>query len=132
MKIEFEVYDQPVAWKRPKHFYNPKTKQGWSYKHPSKKMKPWEDLVKAVAQKHRPLVGLLEGPLLMDLSFRLLRGKSVKREWPTTVPDWDNLGKGISDNLQGIIYRNDSQIVVFRMRKIYSTTPGVKVLIEEM
>jgi len=125
MKIEFEVYGQPIAKGRPRV-----TKRGITYT--PQKTKSWEEYVRLVAQNHIPKGGLLEGPLLMDLSFMLLKGKSVKREWPTTIPDWDNLGKAISDSLEGMIYRNDSQIVVFRMRKTYAQTPGVKVVIEEM
>ena len=42
---------------------------------------------------------------------------------PITKPDWDNIGKIVSDALNGIAYRDDSQVVDSRVRKIYSNEP---------
>lgn len=44
--------------------------------------------------------------------------------------DWDNLGKSISDALNQIAYRDDSQIVECRVSKIYGETPEVRVSLE--
>lgn len=48
-------------------------------------------------------------------------------ERPITKPDWDNVGKIVSDALNGIAYRDDSQIVDARVVKRYSDNPMVKV-----
>jgi Holliday junction resolvase RusA-like endonuclease len=56
--------------------------------------------------------------------------KSLMRagaERPITKPDWDNVGKIVSDALNGIAYRDDSQIVDARVVKRYSDNPMVKV-----
>ena len=46
---------------------------------------------------------------------------------PTTKPDWDNRGKIICDALNGIAWRDDSQIVSATVRKVYSERPTVEV-----
>lgn len=42
---------------------------------------------------------------------------------PTTKPDWDNLGKGVSDALNGIAWTDDAQVVDCFTRKRYATVP---------
>ena len=51
---------------------------------------------------------------------------------PTKKPDWDNIGKIISDALNGIAYHDDTQIVDARVRKYYSASPRVEVKICEV
>lgn len=50
---------------------------------------------------------------------------------PTKKPDWDNIGKVISDSLNKIAYYDDSQIVDSQVRKFYSDTPRVEVILQE-
>ena len=52
--------------------------------------------------------------------------------WPTGKPDWDNSGKLIADALNGIAYRDDSQIVQASVVKYYAENPGAVVTIETM
>ena len=51
---------------------------------------------------------------------------------PTTKPDLDNVMKAIFDSLNGIVYKDDSQIVRVVAEKHYSDTPRVEVTITEM
>jgi Holliday junction resolvase RusA-like endonuclease len=44
-------------------------------------------------------------------------------ERPTVKPDWDNLGK-LTDALNGVLWRDDSQIVDGRVVKVYASAPG--------
>lgn len=46
---------------------------------------------------------------------------------PTTKPDVSNVIKGIEDALNGIWYRDDSQIIDERVTKRYAREPGVLV-----
>lgn len=48
---------------------------------------------------------------------------------PTSKPDWDNFGKIASDGMNGIVYRDDSQIVSATVEKHYSISPRVDVLV---
>ena len=47
----------------------------------------------------------------------------------TSKPDWDNLGKGISDALNGVAWKDDSHVYWSNVRKIYGTEPRVDVTV---
>lgn len=48
---------------------------------------------------------------------------------PTTKPDIDNVLKAIFDSLNGILYKDDTQIVEVTASKFYSDTPRVEVML---
>lgn len=50
---------------------------------------------------------------------------------PIGRPDFDNIAKGICDALNGIVWRDDSQIVACTFRKFYSEYPGIKISVWE-
>ncbi|MFA5307490.1 MAG: RusA family crossover junction endodeoxyribonuclease [Candidatus Babeliales bacterium] len=84
----------------------------------------------------------LEGALQMTVRAYLSIPKSTSKKdtalmcagriRPTKKPDWDNVGKIISDALNGLAYRDDSQIVDARVEKWYSDNPRVEVKIQEI
>ena len=49
---------------------------------------------------------------------------------PTTKPDWDNFGK-ITDALNGIVWKDDSQVIDGRVIKRYSDEPGLRIEVRE-
>lgn len=49
--------------------------------------------------------------------------------YPTTKPDIDNVEKAIFDGLNGVVWRDDVQVVEVSKRKRYGDTPGVLVTI---
>lgn len=51
---------------------------------------------------------------------------------PTKKPDIDNILKAVADSLNGIAYKDDSQIVAVECFKYYSDEPRVEVLIKEV
>ncbi len=51
---------------------------------------------------------------------------------PTKRPDIDNVVKCVTDALNGIVYKDDSQIVEVIARKFYSEEPRVEVTIKEI
>ena len=53
------------------------------------------------------------------------------RERPTKKPDGDNIAKAVCDALNGIAYKDDSQVVDLTVRKYYSKFPHVQVFISE-
>lgn len=59
---------------------------------------------------------------------RLMEERKIR---PTKKPDFDNIGKIVCDSLNGIAYRDDSQIVDGLVRKFYSANPRVVVTIQE-
>lgn len=48
---------------------------------------------------------------------------------PVKKPDWDNVGKVVSDALNKLAYRDDTQIVECTVRKFYSERPRITVTI---
>lgn len=51
---------------------------------------------------------------------------------PTKKPDWDNIGKLVSDALNQVAYYDDKQIVECMVRKFYSDRPRVEIIIDEI
>jgi Holliday junction resolvase RusA-like endonuclease len=84
----------------------------------------------------------LEGALQMTVKayFEIPKSTSARKSAdmqnrvirPTKKPDWDNVGKIISDALNGLAYHDDSQIVSATVDKWYSTEPRVEVEIQEI
>lgn len=48
---------------------------------------------------------------------------------PIKRPDWDNIGKIVSDALNNVAYHDDAQIVDTQIRKFYSDNPRVEITI---
>ena len=65
-----------------------------------------------------------EGPLAASIKCYLKKPKSVKREWPSVKPDGDNLIKAIFDALNGIVWKDDAQIIECVFQKFYSMGEG--------
>ena len=51
---------------------------------------------------------------------------------PTKKPDVDNVAKSILDSLNGMAYKDDSQVVECIVRKWYADEPKVKVKLMEV
>lgn len=50
---------------------------------------------------------------------------------PTLAPDVDNYVKAIKDALNGVCYKDDSQVVVLFIAKHYSREPRVEIKLQE-
>lgn len=82
----------------------------------------------------------LEGPLKMTITAYLMIPKSTSKKRtklmieriiiPEKKPDWDNLGKIVSDALEGLAYKYDGQIATGIVYKRYSDQPRLEVEIE--
>ena len=44
-------------------------------------------------------------------------------------PDWDNIGKIVSDALEGVCYKDDKQVVMAKVVKMYSVEPRLDVVV---
>lgn len=88
---------------------------------------------------------LLEGPLSVTLTFLVLRPKGHFRTGknkhllrdsapmlPTSKPDVLKLARGVEDALTGVLYKDDAQIVVEVLRKVYDVKPGAHVSVSEV
>ncbi len=83
----------------------------------------------------------IEGPLKVRCSFEMPIPKSTskKKSWAmacdqikhTKKPDVDNLLKFICDCLNGVIFKDDSQIIYLAGGKFYSEEPKTLIMIED-
>ncbi len=84
----------------------------------------------------------LEGQLRMEVLayFSIPKSTSKKKHAlmldgtirPVKRPDWDNIGKIVSDALNKLAYNDDSQIVTAYIEKWYSDQPRVEIYISEV
>jgi Holliday junction resolvase RusA-like endonuclease len=106
-----------------------------------KKTLDWEKIVKQAACKAMGSSEPLESPVSVFMYFRLPipQSWSKKRqdralnglEHPVKKPDWDNLGKAVSDAMNGVVFQDDAQVISAHIKKAYSSDPGVDILIRE-
>lgn len=135
MRLALEIPGEPCAKARHRttrsgHAYNPKSNVNY------------ETLVKELFHvaypDHRPLDVPVK--MLIEAYFTIPASWSKKKRQqalggairPTKRPDWDNLGKLVSDALNGLAYRDDAQIVEATAAKYYSDRPRVEIEITEV
>ena len=136
-KIEFFVPGTPVGKGRPRAA---RRGAGLVMFTPGKTA-DYEALVAATAGNAMRAHQLLDGPLeaVLDVRFPVPVSWSKARraralagaEWHTSKPDADNVAKAILDACNGVVFRDDSQIVMLTATKEFSETPGVRVVIRE-
>jgi Holliday junction resolvase RusA-like endonuclease len=101
----------------------------------------WEDQVKTAAERAMGSQEVLETPVSVYLYFRLSIPKSTPKKRldafleglvaHTKKPDIDNLAKSVLDGMDGVVYKNDSQITTLHLKKVYAADPGVSILVKE-
>lgn len=100
----------------------------------------YEGLISMVAGSAMAGRELIEGAAFVALDIRC----QVPASWskkkqaqalageihPTTKPDVDNVEKAVFDGLNGVVWRDDVQVIEVSKRKRYSAVPGVVVTIK--
>lgn len=121
-----------VAWQRAGHSGHHYTKD---------KTRDFEAAVRnfAIAEIGWPL---LEGPLRITLKIYFSPPKSWSKKKVLQAvrgnirhavkPDWDNVSKGVCDALNGVAWKDDSQICRAEVEKHYSLVPGFDLTIFEL
>lgn len=135
--MHFTIEGIPVPKGRPKF----SKIGGFVRTYTPKKTSDYETTVQETAKQAMGPTEVLETPLAVYLYFRLPIPKSYPKkrleaclrglERPIKKPDIDNLAKSVLDGLNGIVYRDDGQIVSLHVTKVYSSAPGVDVLVKE-
>lgn len=100
----------------------------------------YENLVAVCAQEAMAGAALIEGAVYVTLSIQcqIPASWSKKKQelaaagkvYPTTKPDIDNVEKIIYDAINGVVWKDDVQVVDVRKVKRYGPVPGVSVRIE--
>jgi Holliday junction resolvase RusA-like endonuclease len=129
------VLGAPVAQPRQRHRHV-HTKAGAQFdmnytptKHPVQQFKA--DIKDAVTRAGLP-PALLQGPIALECRFYLPRpNRLMRRADPagpvlhTSKPDLDNLIKSTMDSLREVVWRDDSQVVIYRdTGKFYAEKEG--------
>jgi Holliday junction resolvase RusA-like endonuclease len=135
--VTFTVYGIPVPKARPR--FRRIGKFVSTYTAP--KTKTYEDQVRDAARLAMGSTEPLETPVSVYfyLSVPVPASYSKKRtqaclsgeEKPIKKPDLTNVGKSLEDGMNGIVYKDDSQIVNLHMTKVYSNEPRVEILVKE-
>lgn len=132
--IRFEVPGEPKAKARPRV-----TRSGIAFTPKSTVM--YENLVKTSFQQsypdHVPIDQEMEA--VITAYFSIPKSASRKKKEfmssgiinPTKKPDLDNIAKAVLDSLNGIAYKDDSQIVSMMISKKYSDRPRVEITLKE-
>lgn len=131
--IAFTVPGQPQGKGRPRVG----KVQGQARMFAPEKTVAYEGLVALAARQAAAGRPLIEHAVAMNLFLdcqvpaswsKAKRARAIAgQELPTTKPDADNVVKAICDGLNGVLWRDDVQVVDLRVRKRYSDTPGVRV-----
>jgi Holliday junction resolvase RusA-like endonuclease len=133
-EIKLTIPGKPLGKQRPRV-----TQTGVTYT-PEKTVN-YETLVKQLyIQKY--CQQQLEGPIKATITAYMYIPKSASKKRkagmltneirPCKTPDWDNIGKIITDALNGLAYKDDKQIVDARVIKLYGDKPRVEVVLEEI
>lgn len=93
----------------------------------------YEGLIALAAQDVMAGAPPLDGPVKVTAfaTFAVPQSWSKKRKaeasYHTGKPDADNIAKAIGDGLNGVVWRDDSQIAVCTVFKSYGPVPGLTV-----
>jgi crossover junction endodeoxyribonuclease RusA len=104
------------------------------------KLKSWRALVAETCPKGT----FFNGPIRLTAVFHYLRPQShygrrkgeryLKDDAPhykQSKPDSDKLARAVGDALTGVLYRDDAQIVMLEIVKVYAEVMGVRIEVSE-
>lgn len=134
--IAFTIPGQPVAKGRPKFARRGAHVMAYT----PAKTASYENLVKLAAAEVMRGAEPTAGPIALDVTLNL----QIPASWSqkkraaavlgaicaTKKPDADNVLKGIKDGCNGIVWKDDAQVVDIRLKKRYSETPGAEVRVK--
>jgi|SRR5690625_1323046 len=141
MITEFTIPGQAVPQGRPRARIIGRGQNKRIMMYDPKESKEYKEYAALIARQYAPKT-LYEAELSVDLDiYRQIPKSTTKRKRelynarlirPTVKPDLDNYSKSILDALNGIMYKDDSQIVDLNISKYYSDDPRVEVRIKEL
>lgn len=136
-KIKFTVPGKPMGKERHR---TARTKNGHMVSYTPEKTSSYEALVRACYLAAGGTLISDSGQIRMSIyAYFPIPKKTSKDQFaemlagyvqPVKRPDADNIAKIICDALNGIAYRDDSQVTELLVTKAYSNQPGVVLQIE--
>jgi len=105
------------------------------------KTRNYEALLKEAAIEAMGSSEPLETPVSLYLYIRVQIPKSFSKkkvqeclnglEQPMKKPDSSNVLKSVEDAMNGVVYKDDCQIINHHMTRVYSTLAGVDICVKE-
>ena len=132
IEVAFFVPGVPVGKGRPRF----SRKSGRAYT--PEKTASYESLIAYAGNEAMGGREILSGPVSMKVTatFPIPASWSAKRKalalYHTGRPDADNIAKAAGDALNGIVWRDDSQLARISISKVYGQTPGLHVFVEAL
>lgn len=132
--VRFTVPGQPVAKGRPRI----STRGGFARAYTPAKTVAYEGLVALAGQTAMCGAPPYAGAVSLEITavFPIPESWSKRRKadahWHTSKPDQDNIAKAVGDGLNGVVWKDDSQIASSKVLKVYGETPGLHVVVEAL
>lgn len=133
-QVIFSVYGEVVPKGRPRF-----TRQGRTYT--PKKTHDYESEISMIAKSAMGCSEPLETPVAVYIYINMPVPQSYSKkrseaclsgfEKPTKKPDIDNAIKSILDGMNGIVYKDDSQIVSLHATKRYDSIASAHICVKE-
>lgn len=133
--VKFVVPGDPVGKGRPRV----STIGGHARMFTPKKTASYEGLIAVVGTEAMAGRVLIEAPVLVEMRIVLPVPASKSKKFtaqalagqifPTKKPDMDNVIKAIYDGLNGVVWKDDVQVVDAIVKKRYGEVPGVYVTV---
>lgn len=121
--MQFTVYGNPKGKQRPR--FSRKSRKIYT---PSETTSYEQEIRKAYISAGGTMLSETAAISIL-ISAEYAKARTSKKVFPTLKPDWDNIGKIVSDALNGIAYKDDAQIVTAVIHKAWASDniPKIKV-----
>ena len=136
--IEFKVPGEPKGKGRPRFSRVGKFTKTYT----DAKTKMYEEKIASAARlqmfPHEPLETPVAVFLMIHVGVPASYSKKrrtaclTREEWPTKKPDIDNVAKAFLDAMNGIVYKDDTQVISLHVNKTYSIDPHVHITVSEV
>ena len=137
MMITFKVDANPVGKQRARYVKRGNFVQAYT----PEKTRTYETLIRDSAIEAMGSSEPLETPVNLYLYIRVPIPKSYSKkkvedclnglDKPIRKPDASNILKSVEDGMNGVVYKDDSQIVNLHVTKVYSSLAGVDICVKE-
>jgi Holliday junction resolvase RusA-like endonuclease len=135
--VTFKVDANPVGKQRARYVKRGNFVQAYT----PEKTRTYETLIKDAARQAMGVSEPLDTPVSLYLYIRVPMPASATKkrleaiasgdEKPIKKPDASNILKSVEDGMNGVVYKDDSQIINIHVTKVYSSQPGVDICVKE-
>lgn len=134
-KVAFQLPGHPKGKGRPRAV----VRGGFARVYTPAETRSYEGMIRLAAEKamrgrpptERPVIVMMAAVFDIPKSFSKARRSAALDggEFPAKKPDLDNIVKAVVDAMNGVVFKDDSQIVSARYSKVYGPAPMVAVTV---